>query len=149
MANKDDGPVEMLQEEVDEDYEPTDKEIREYAEWLGIDAEEDPDCLWIARRGLMTPLPKPWRPCQSGDGEIFYFNPETGENTWDHPCDDGLRALYVAEREKKAVKAQKKRMRGRRRQPQQFGDGHAISFLCCEHGLGSAAPSAATVHAPT
>lgn len=103
--NSESGNVEILQEEVDEDYEPTDKEIREYAEWLGIDAEADPDLLWIARRGLMTPLPKPWRPCQSGEAEIFYFNPETGENTWDHPCDAALRELYAAERAKKASSA--------------------------------------------
>jgi centrosomal protein CEP164 len=103
MESNDGGKVEILQEEVDEDYEPTDKEIREYAEWLGIDADADPDLLWIARRGLMTPLPKPWRPCQSADGEIFYFNPETGENTWDHPCDEELRKLYNSERARKAA----------------------------------------------
>ena len=32
------------------------------AEWLGMDPLQDGDLLWIARRGLKTPLPKPWRP---------------------------------------------------------------------------------------
>ena len=27
-----------------------------------MDPKEDSDLLWIARRGLKTPLPKPWRP---------------------------------------------------------------------------------------
>jgi len=92
----------LLKEEVDEDYEPTEKEIRDYAEWIGIDLVRDPDCIWIARRGLKTPLPKPWKPCESGDGEIFYFNPDSGDSTWDHPCDEQLRKLYRQERAKKS-----------------------------------------------
>jgi len=90
-----------LQEKVDEGYEPTDKEITDYAEWLGMDPEKDADLLWIARQGLKTPLPKPWQPCESASGDIFYFNPESGESKWDHPCDDELRQLYAAEKAKK------------------------------------------------
>jgi len=104
MDAGDNGKVQLLDEEVDEEYEPTQKEIQDYADWLGINADEDADLLWIARRGLTTPLPKPWRPCQSGQGEIFYFNPETGENTWDHPCDEQLRELYSQEKAKKERK---------------------------------------------
>eukprot|EP00927_Polykrikos_kofoidii_P073094 TRINITY_DN6916_c0_g1_i1.p1 TRINITY_DN6916_c0_g1~~TRINITY_DN6916_c0_g1_i1.p1 ORF type:complete len:1818 (+),score=426.28 TRINITY_DN6916_c0_g1_i1:87-5456(+) len=97
-----DGDVEkILEEELDEQYDPTDKEIQDYAEWLGIDAEADPDLLWIAKRGLKTPLPKPWKPCESGDGGIFYFNSDSGESTWDHPCDEQLRKLYKQEKTKK------------------------------------------------
>jgi len=93
--------AELLEETVGEDYEPTEQEVQEYAEWLGIDIDEDADLLWIAHQGMKRPLPKPWQPCQSRDGETFYFNPETGVNTWDHPCDESLRELYAAERAKK------------------------------------------------
>eukprot|EP00928_Gymnodinium_smaydae_P009742 TRINITY_DN13644_c1_g2_i8.p1 TRINITY_DN13644_c1_g2~~TRINITY_DN13644_c1_g2_i8.p1 ORF type:complete len:1478 (+),score=258.68 TRINITY_DN13644_c1_g2_i8:94-4527(+) len=86
---------------LDPDYEPSEKEMLEYAEWLGIDAERDPELLWIARRGLKTPLPKPWKPCESDDGEVFYFNPQTGQTTWDHPCDQELREIYRKEVAKK------------------------------------------------
>jgi len=96
------GQIAILQEKVDEGYEPTDKEIHDYAEWLGMDAEKDADLLWIAREGLKTPLPKPWQPCESASGDIFYFNPESGESKWDHPCDDELRQCYAAEKAKKA-----------------------------------------------
>lgn len=92
--------IAILEEKIDESYEPTEKEIRDYAEWLGMDPDKDKDLLWIAARGLKTPLPKPWQPCESGGGEVFYFNPETGESQWDHPCDDELRALYKTEKEK-------------------------------------------------
>merc|ERR1712066_1081241 len=79
----------LLDVTFDPDYEPTEKEVLEYAEWLGMDVERDEEFLWIAREGLKQPLPAPWRPCQAdGDGEIFYFNFETGESVWDHPCDD-------------------------------------------------------------
>merc|ERR1711879_806803 len=84
------------------DYEPGQDEVIEYAEWLGIDVVKDSDLLWIARAGLKASLPAPWRPCQTGDnGDIFYFNFETGESVWDHPCDEFHRALYKKEYAKK------------------------------------------------
>jgi len=87
---------------MDEKYEPTKEEIRDYADWLGMDPD-DADLHWIARKGLKTPLPKPWRPCEAANGEIFFYNPETGASQWDHPCDEELRQLYVKERAKKAT----------------------------------------------
>eukprot|EP00930_Biecheleria_cincta_P099569 TRINITY_DN91196_c0_g1_i1.p1 TRINITY_DN91196_c0_g1~~TRINITY_DN91196_c0_g1_i1.p1 ORF type:complete len:995 (-),score=206.20 TRINITY_DN91196_c0_g1_i1:108-3092(-) len=101
------GGIAVLQEKVDETYEPTDKEINDYAEWLGMDAEEDKDLFWIARKGLKTPLPKPWQPCESASGDIFYFNPESGESKWDHPCDDELRQLYKSEKAAREAKVDK------------------------------------------
>eukprot|EP00931_Biecheleriopsis_adriatica_P103012 TRINITY_DN77900_c0_g1_i1.p1 TRINITY_DN77900_c0_g1~~TRINITY_DN77900_c0_g1_i1.p1 ORF type:complete len:1136 (+),score=334.40 TRINITY_DN77900_c0_g1_i1:52-3408(+) len=97
----DERPVAILQEKVDEHYEPTDKEIRDYAEWLGMDPDEDKSFLWISRQGLKTPLPKPWQPCESANGDIFYFNPDTGESKWDHPCDDDLRDMFAKEKAKR------------------------------------------------
>merc|ERR1712217_15708 len=97
-----DGAAVVLEEEIDKDYEPTQQELQEYAEWLGIDLEKDYDLLWIAKAGLKAPLPHPWKPCQTGkEGELFYFNFETGESVWDHPCDEYHRSLYHKERAKK------------------------------------------------
>merc|ERR1719499_961259 len=73
----------------------------EYAMWLGMDPDKDADLLWIARDGLKVPLPHPWKPCQTGDGELFYFNFETGESVWDHPCDDHNRRVYQRMRAEK------------------------------------------------
>lgn len=83
-------------------FEPTTEEIREYAEYLGMDLECDADLLWIAERGLSEPLRPPWRACQALDLEVFYFNTETGESTWRHPCDDTYEELYVKEKAKRA-----------------------------------------------
>ncbi|CAJ1427486.1 unnamed protein product, partial [Effrenium voratum] len=95
------GAGSMLDEHIDPDYQPTDKEVEEYAEWLGMDLDKDRDLFWIARAGLKAPLPAPWKPCESEDGEIFYFNFETGESVWDHPCDEHYRKVYEKYKAKK------------------------------------------------
>jgi hypothetical protein len=84
----------VLDEVVDADYEPSQQEINEYAEWLGMDLMQDEELRWIASEGLKAPLPPAWKPCQSSDGDIFYFNFETGESVWDHPCDEHYRRVY-------------------------------------------------------
>ena len=89
-----DGESTVLEETIDENYEPTEEEIAEYAKWLGMDVVADKHLLWVAREGLKAPLPPDWKPCQSPDGELYYFNFSTGESVWDHPCDEHYRAMY-------------------------------------------------------
>lgn len=43
--------------------------------------------MYIAKEGLKAPLPPSWKPCKTGKGEIYYFNFETSESSWEHPCD--------------------------------------------------------------
>jgi centrosomal protein CEP164 len=83
----------VLEEVLAGDYEPSQEDIVEYANWLGMDLKEDQDLLWIAREGLKAPLPSEWKACQS-DGDIFFFNFQTGESEWDHPSDVYCRKLY-------------------------------------------------------
>ena len=51
----------LEEEEVDPNYEPTEKEIIEYATWLGID-EAEKGLRWIARKALKAKLPDDWKP---------------------------------------------------------------------------------------
>ena len=51
--------------------------------------------MWIAREGLKAPLPEHWKPCRTGGEEVYYFNFQTGESMWEHPCDEYYRKLYV------------------------------------------------------
>ena len=81
------GESTVLEEEFDENYEPDQKEIDEYAQWLGMDPVEDKELMWIAKEGLKAPLPPSWKPCKTPEGELYYFNFSTGESEWDHPCD--------------------------------------------------------------
>ncbi|KAJ3216374.1 hypothetical protein HK099_005901 [Clydaea vesicula] len=90
----------VLEEEFDENYEPTEEEILEYAKFIGIDPIEEEELLWIARESLKAPLPENWKPCQTEDGNIYYFNFITGESIWDHPCDEHYKKLYETEKEK-------------------------------------------------
>jgi centrosomal protein CEP164 len=92
----------VLEEEIDPNYVPSESEVIEYAKWLGMDLELDKDLFWIAREGLMAPLPNNWKPCKTKDTEdIYYFNFATGESTWNHPCDGYYKRLYEEEKKKK------------------------------------------------
>jgi centrosomal protein CEP164 len=42
----------VLEEEIDDDDEPSTQEIEEYAKWIGLDPAVDGDLLWIAREGF-------------------------------------------------------------------------------------------------
>jgi len=88
----------VLEEIIDGSQEPDETSVLAYAEWLGIDTDTDADLLWIARAGLTVQLPFPWKPCEAvDDGELFYFNFDTGESVWDHPCDEYHRQLFADE----------------------------------------------------
>lgn len=90
----------ILEEEFDKDYEPTEQEILEYATFLDMDVENEKDLFWIARDSLKCPLPADWKPCQTEDGNVYYFNFKTGQSIWDHPCDEHYRKLYAEEKQK-------------------------------------------------
>ena len=89
---------EFLEEELDENYEPTVDEIEEYAKYLGMDLQNDRNLFYIAKEGLKAPLPGPWKPCKDPKGDIWYYNFDTKEMQKDHPCDDYYRKYYLNER---------------------------------------------------
>eukprot|EP00930_Biecheleria_cincta_P077721 TRINITY_DN65024_c0_g1_i1.p1 TRINITY_DN65024_c0_g1~~TRINITY_DN65024_c0_g1_i1.p1 ORF type:complete len:312 (-),score=72.06 TRINITY_DN65024_c0_g1_i1:137-1072(-) len=95
-----DSKVKVLKEVLEPGYEPAQDEIEEYAAWLGIDLEAERHLLWIAESGLKAACPEPWKPCQTEDGELFYFNFKTGDSLWDHPCDVYHKKLYQEHRAK-------------------------------------------------
>ncbi|XP_064651050.1 centrosomal protein of 164 kDa-like isoform X2 [Lineus longissimus] len=93
----------ILEEDYDENYQPTEEEIYEYAQVIGLDPQNEPALLWIAREGINAPLPDNWKPCQDPNGDIYYFNFATGESIWDHPCDEYYRTMVSNERKKVAA----------------------------------------------
>jgi len=100
MAGPGNGVV-VLEAEPD-DRIPSDEEIREYAEFLGIDLEAEPYLMWIAQEGVAAPVPPPWKACTQNGDDVFYFNFETSESSWEHPCDEKYRNLVEVEKRKHA-----------------------------------------------
>ncbi|NXL86177.1 CE164 protein, partial [Alectura lathami] len=90
----------ILEEDYDETYIPSEQEIHDFARDIGIDPEEEPELMWLAREGIVAPLPPQWKPCQDITGDIYYFNFNNGQSMWDHPCDDHYRELVAQERKK-------------------------------------------------
>uniref|UniRef100_A0AAA9T767 Centrosomal protein of 164 kDa n=1 Tax=Bos taurus TaxID=9913 RepID=A0AAA9T767_BOVIN len=90
----------VLEEDYDENYIPSEHEILEFAREIGIDPIKEPQLMWLAREGIVAPLPVEWKPCQDITGDIYYFNFANGQSTWDHPCDEHYRNLVIQERGK-------------------------------------------------
>lgn len=55
---------------------------------------EDSEFLYIAKEGIKAPLPPSWKPCKTTDGDIYYFNFDTAESVWEHPCDKFFREKF-------------------------------------------------------
>ncbi|CAD8200613.1 unnamed protein product [Paramecium octaurelia] len=96
----------ILEEEIDEDYEPSREEILEYAECLGMSPRSDTKYFHIAREGLKTPLPPPWRPAQLRNGDIVYYNPVTKVLQQEHPLDEYFKRKYIEEKKKDVQNSQ-------------------------------------------
>ncbi|XP_021526849.2 centrosomal protein of 164 kDa isoform X4 [Aotus nancymaae] len=90
----------VLEEDYDETYIPSEQEILEFAREIGIDPIKEPELMWLAREGIVAPLPVEWKPCQNVTGDIYYFNFANGQSMWDHPCDEHYRNLVIQERAK-------------------------------------------------
>lgn len=109
----------IVLESSDDERVPTDEEVNEYAEFLGLDPDNEPHLMWIAREGVVAPVPTPWKACTENGDDVFYFNFETGESVWDHPSDETYRSLVHEHRERIASK-------GPDSPPDAKGDGAAL-----------------------
>ena len=43
---------EFMEEELDDNYNPAEEEVEEYARFLGMDVHEDQELFYIAKEGL-------------------------------------------------------------------------------------------------
>lgn len=92
----------IVLESSDDERVPTEEEVNEYAEFLGVDPKEEAHLMWIAREGVVAPVPAPWKACTENGDDVFYFNFETGDSVWDHPSDEKYRLLVEEYRNKPA-----------------------------------------------
>ncbi|XP_053450753.1 centrosomal protein of 164 kDa isoform X2 [Nycticebus coucang] len=133
----------VLEENYDETYIPSEQEILEFAREIGIDPIKEPELMWLAREGIVAPLPVEWKPCQDITGDIYYFNFANGQSTWDHPCDEHYRNLVIQERGKLSTPgAIKKKDKKKKKEKKDKKDRETSKNVLA---LGS---SLAPVHAP-
>jgi len=79
---------------VENTFTPTQQEIEDYAEYLGMDISTDTDLIYIAEEGVKAMTPEPWVIEETKDGVIQYRNKDTGEINLDHPLDAVYRRKY-------------------------------------------------------
>ncbi|CAH8875103.1 unnamed protein product [Trichobilharzia szidati] len=91
----------ILEEKYERYCEFTKTEITDYANWLGVNLEQEPDLYPIVCEGIRAPLPKDWKPCMNTDGDIYYFNFTTGQSIWEHPCDVHYRNIVLEYKRKR------------------------------------------------
>lgn len=89
---------------------PTDEEVAEYCQYLGLDPNKDPDLLWIALEGIKAPLPDGWIFFQhKHKNESFFYNKISGISINEHPLDSHYLNLFKEEKRKKAAKLKPKK----------------------------------------
>lgn len=72
----------------------TAEDIFEAARYLGIDPVGEPRFLWIAEEMLTSALPKGYTEHTDDEGNIYFFNSETQESSWQHPLFEMCSNLY-------------------------------------------------------
>lgn len=95
-------PSVIILESSEEERVPTDDEVNEYAEFLGLDPNTEEHLMWIARDGVIAQVPPPWKACTENGDDVFYFNFDSGESVWDHPSDEKFRQLVEQHRNQPA-----------------------------------------------
>lgn len=92
--------IEILDEELDGDYNPSDEEILAYAEYLGFDLERDQELLVVAYQALKTPLPENWkRAVLKNSQEVLYINLEDQTLHTYSPIDEAAILHYREQKE--------------------------------------------------
>mmetsp|Transcript_791 Transcript_791/g.1852 ORF Transcript_791/g.1852 Transcript_791/m.1852 type:complete len:450 (+) Transcript_791:280-1629(+) len=77
-------------------------DVKEMAEYMGIDVEKEMHLLWVAKLAVIESLPEGWEETQTADGRILYINQSEGSSTDEHPLDEYFKDLLARERAKRA-----------------------------------------------
>jgi hypothetical protein len=75
--------------------------VRDYAIYLGMDVEADPDLLFIAKYAMSAELPAEWTAFVNEDGEEYFYNAVTGVTQYEHPLDAEYQQMYCEMKETK------------------------------------------------
>lgn len=76
----------LMIEETDPYYQPTKKQIEEYAvELLNMTLPEDEHLLYLAKEAMKAPMPDAWETYQRANGDIYYKHKVTQQKQLEHP----------------------------------------------------------------
>mmetsp|Transcript_30786 Transcript_30786/g.75060 ORF Transcript_30786/g.75060 Transcript_30786/m.75060 type:complete len:870 (+) Transcript_30786:150-2759(+) len=75
-------------------WRPSEEQINQYCQFLGMDPEVDKQFKYIAEDALTAPIPPPWKEFETPDGYVYYVNNVTGKSSWEHPLDSFYRQMY-------------------------------------------------------
>ena len=92
---------------VAQEYQIEVDELVDMAEYMEVDSAAEPFLLRIIAESMVQPLPAEWRECDDeSSGQVYYFNEETNETTWEHPLDQYYKNLLFIERKNNKLQAQ-------------------------------------------
>uniref|UniRef100_A0A061RNP9 WW domain-containing protein n=3 Tax=Tetraselmis sp. GSL018 TaxID=582737 RepID=A0A061RNP9_9CHLO len=75
-------------------------DVKEMAEYMGINPVKEPHLLWLAKLNVLEALPPGWQEQELADGTIIYLNIEEGYSSDEHPNDKLFKDLLERERKK-------------------------------------------------
>mmetsp|Transcript_2518 Transcript_2518/g.5030 ORF Transcript_2518/g.5030 Transcript_2518/m.5030 type:complete len:426 (+) Transcript_2518:79-1356(+) len=76
-------------------------DVKEMAEYQGIDVRKETHLLWIAKLAVLETMPEGWEEHVDPSGRTLYRNHEQGYSTEEHPADTYFKALLERERAKR------------------------------------------------
>lgn len=91
----------LAEQPQDSDSEIDVAEVHEYATYLGMDLDADPELLFIAKYAVEADVPEDWTACLDEAGTEYFCNLKTGESQYQHPMDAKYVKMY------QTLKAQK------------------------------------------
>lgn len=72
--------------------------VEEFALYLGIDPEQEPELMWIAEQCRVAPLPMGWAEYMTAEGDSYFHNASRKETVWHHPLDIVFKRLVEVRR---------------------------------------------------
>ena len=71
-------------------------QVKEMAEYLGINPDTEAHLLWVAAAALQEPLPPEWQEYADDEGNRYYHNASANVTQYDHPLDAKHKATIGA-----------------------------------------------------
>ncbi|XP_077398314.1 uncharacterized protein LOC144033840 isoform X4 [Festucalex cinctus] len=78
----------------------SEEDIKAYALNIGIDPENEPELLWIAKEAIFARLPPGWAESKDENGKPVFHNRYLQTSTNEHPCKAQYSHLVAQERER-------------------------------------------------